>query len=221
MDLEIVCPHCGSTKKISSRDKLINCDFCGSSLSDIAKEFLINAEEEKKGPNVIPPVYQNIPSFPISQKLQKSQSKGTQPRQFPFRFGNKPKRTTSSKEVFLYFPQINQKVIIPSNTSIFHFGRNTILPLVNPNEFDVEWLNSISRVRKQNHQIFKYHFIIIRDRKGLFFIEDKESRWGTWLNRSQIKGKGKIALKNGDKIELMLSKPNIKNVFPFVIKFSS
>ena len=129
------------------------------------------------------------------------------------------KRTQASKkEAFLYFPQINQKVIIPTNSSIFHFGRNTILPLVNPNEFDIEWLNSISRIRKQNQQILKDHFKIIRD-KGAFFIEDTQSRWGTWLNRQQIKGKGMVRLKNGDKIELMLSKPSIKNVFPFVIKF--
>ena len=217
---EIVCPHCGSTKKVLTQNKIINCDFCGSSLSDIAKEFLYNAEEEKKQQKVTPPVYQNMPSFPISQKLQKSQLKSAQPRQFPFRFRNKPSDPTPSKEAFLYFPQINQKVIIPSNESIFHFGRNTILPLVNPNEFDVEWLNSISRVRKQDHQINKYHFLIKRDKKGLFSIEDTESRWGTWLNRQQIKGKGNNSLRNGDKIELMLSKPNIKNVFPFVIKFN-
>ena len=218
--MEIVCPFCGSTKKVLSNDSKINCDFCGSSLSDIAKEFLSHAEEEKKQQYVKPPVYQNIPSFPISQKLQRSQLKSSQPRQFPFRFRAKPKGPTSSKDVFIYFPQINQKVLIPTNASIFHFGRNTILPLVNPNDFDVEWLNSISRVRKQNHQIYKYHFKIIRDKKGLFYIEDKESRWGTWLNRQQIKGKGKKKLVNEDKIELMLSKPNIKNVFPFVIKFN-
>jgi len=220
MKLEIVCPHCGSTKKITANDVSITCDFCGSSLKDIAKEFLTHAEEEKKQQNVKPPVYQNMPSFPISQKLQKSQLKSSQPRQFPFRFKAKPRRPTPSKETFLYFPQINQKVIFPSKASIFHFGRNIILPLVNPNDFDVEWLNSISRIRKQNHQIYKYHFKITRDKKRKYFIEDTESRWGTWLNRKQIKGKGRIPMKNGDKIELMLSKPNIKNVFPFVIKFN-
>ena len=218
--MEIVCPFCGSTKKVSANDTSIICNFCGSSLKDIAKEFLTQAEEEKKQQNVKPPVYQNIPSFPISQKLQKSQLKSSQPRQFPFRFRTKPKKPTPSKEAFLYFPQLNQKVIIPSNASIFHFGRNIILPLVNSNEFDVEWLNSISRIRKQNQKVYKYHFKIKRDKKGLYFIEDTESRWGTWLNRTQIKGKGKKSLGNGDKIELMLSKPNIKNVVPFVIKFN-
>ena len=94
-----------------------------------------------------------------------------------------------------------------------------IIPLVNPNKFDIEWLNSISRVRKESSGQIKQHLLITRLQNGTYYIEDNQSRWGTWVNRQQIKGKGKIQIQNGDRIELMLSKPNVKQIFPFVIMF--
>lgn len=120
----------------------------------------------------------------------------------------------------LLFPQINKRINIEPNEDVFYFGRNTILPLVSPQDYDVEWLNSISRVRKDNfNRIVHQHFLLRKDSSGHFTIEDNRSRWGTWVNRQQIKGRGPIPLMNGDKIELMLSKPGTKQIVPFEILF--
>ncbi|MHA1612713.1 MAG: FHA domain-containing protein, partial [Promethearchaeota archaeon] len=120
----------------------------------------------------------------------------------------------------LVFPQIQKSIQIQSNQNDFYFGRNSILPLVSPQDYDTEWLNSISRVRKDNNnRIVHQHFRLQKDSSGNYSIEDSRSRWGTWVNRQQIKGRGAILLANGDKIELMLSKPNTKQIVPFEIMF--
>ncbi len=122
---------------------------------------------------------------------------------------------------FLDMPQIKQKILIPPHNKEFHFGRNNVLGLIGPSqEYDLEWLNSISRVQKgKNNKFVRQHFFITKE-NNQFYIEDKQSSWGTWVNGRQIKGLGKIPLKNGDKIELKLGKPGVDQIIPFVLHFS-
>jgi hypothetical protein len=213
----------------------ILCELCGSDITDVLKEVsaTINAPSVPIQPTIPAPVsqnrqnslpdYQNMPAFPISAIL-----KQTHPRLSP----NRPTvdgqtsmpgiQPSPGSGAMLQFPQLKQKILIPNNVSEFYFGRNAILPLVNPAEYDVEWLNSISRVQKDpQYRVVKQHFTITRDQSGNYFIEDSQSAWGTWVNRQQIKNKGKVQLRNGDKIELMLSKPMVQTIFPLVILFQS
>lgn len=216
---------------INEKSNEVLCKFCNSNISDLAQETLRNAREARKSskPSVVQqkasfppptPTYAQAPAFPSASQVPPGVQQTSPVRSFPFQMNQpKTKQPLSAKRALLVFPQLGQQMNIPSNTPIFHFGRNSILPLVSPAQFDVEWLNSISRVRKQKHRVVHQHFTIRRDAGGNCFIEDTKSRWGTWVNRQQIKGKGEIALNHGDKIELMLSKPNEKSVFQFVILF--
>jgi len=224
---KIICPYCGSSNSISEQKKDVSCQYCGSNLSDLAKETLRNAREARKSstPTIVPqqasfpppaPTSTQTSAFPSASHTPSGTSHKSPARSFPFQM-NRPK--SKIKLGVLVFPQLQQSLDIPTSSPVFHFGRNSILPLVSPARFDVGWLNSISRVRKQKHRVVHQHFIIRRDTSGNYFIEDTKSRWGTWVNRQQIKGHGEIALKHGDKIELMLSKPNEKSVFQFVILF--
>lgn len=235
MKISISCPYCGKRMDISlsrTKAKDVICELCGSPLAEEALDAIKNykppSRTNTKSTNSVQatssstfPTNDETPSFP--SPISAPESATIQPiRNFPFQVGESrsPMKTSvSANEAILIFPQINQKIKIPTNSSFFHFGRNVILPLVSPSQFDVEWLNSISRVQKQHSRVIKEHFKIRHDTAGKYYLEDNQSRWGTWINRQQIKNKGEIPLMNGDKIELMLSKPNTKKVFPFEIIF--
>ncbi|UYP45115.1 hypothetical protein NEF87_001400 [Candidatus Lokiarchaeum ossiferum] len=235
MEISISCPYCGKQMQISlsrTKAKDVICELCGSPLSEEAfkaiKDYKPPSRTGTKSSNsehvtqsTTFPSSNETPAFP-SPTHTPEPAKIQPVRNFPFQVGEARSPISApsiSNEAFLIFPQINQKIKIPTTSSYFHFGRNVILPLVSPSQFDVEWLNSISRVQKQHARVIKEHFKIRRDSAGKFYLEDNQSRWGTWINRQQIKNKGEIPLMNGDKIELMLSKPNTKKVFPFEIIF--
>lgn len=213
---------------IPSQKSDVICELCGSPLNDQVNEAIKNykpgpqptpinksiPEQADLGDN-LPTPSQNTP-FPRS-----AQNSSISP---PFSSPVSP--TSSDKAVppiggaLLVFPQINKQIKISPNEQVFYFGRNTVLPLVSPVDYDVEWLNSISRVRKDKlNRIIHQHFVLRKERGGQYTIEDNQSRWGTWVNRQQIKGRGPIPLINGDKIELMLSKPGTKKIVPFEIVF--
>ena len=115
----------------------------------------------------------------------------------------------------------DQKILIPAKNTEFYFGRNIILSLIGPSQkYDLEWLNSISRVQKdQRNNVIREHFIIYKDRYGAYYIEDRGSSWGTWVDGRQIKGLGKVQLRGGAKIELKLAKPGVDQIVPFIIQF--
>ncbi|MHA1674552.1 MAG: FHA domain-containing protein [Promethearchaeota archaeon] len=221
MQLQITCPYCGKIMEITSssaQNQDVICELCGSPINDEVKTAIKNYQPPVKAanqgqaqvqktpfpkPNVIAPAKQTIsaPSF---------SSQGGKSMQPPI------------NGALLVFPQIQKRIQIQSHENEFFFGRNSILPLVNPGDYDTEWLNSISRVRKDNYnRIIHQHFRIQKDSTGNYTIEDSRSRWGTWVNRQQIKGRGAIPLAKGDKIELMLSKPGTKQIVPFEIIFYS
>ena len=126
----------------------------------------------------------------------------------------------SSGQAHLHFAQFNISIAVPVNTPEFHFGRNLLFPLVDSQKYDVDFLNAISRIKfDPQNRIVGEHFIIWRDKRGNYFIEDNNSKWGTWVNKQQIKGRGKVPLKKNDAIELMLAKQNSRTVFPLLINF--
>ena len=236
MRSEIICPYCGNIMKMkisANTDPDVVCELCGSPLKDeVIKAKQDIGQNAARDPFMSPPSNQvaphsfgnppanpsGMPSFPVSQIARGSAPPFPDPSRSDLQqaLGKPP-----SGSATLNFPQIKQKITILSHEDIFHFGRNTILPLVNPANYDVEWLNSISRVQKDaSRRIHRQHFMITKDSRGNYAIEDQNSRWGTWVNKHQIKGKGGIKLNNGDKIELMLSKPNVKAIFPFTIEFT-
>ncbi len=233
MEIKISCPYCGKnlTYNFKTRKKIeIICELCGSPLDDEVAEALKNYKPPKNQQNsdfnvnnasVNRVNYENSQNFP-SPTEDRPNKRIVPNMKFPFGMGASkasPIKDNSKSDASLSFPQIQQKIIFPASQAIFHFGRNIILPLVSPASFDIVWLNSISRIQKQNHKVIRSHFQIRRDNSGNYFIEDKNSRWGTWLNKQQIKNKGEIQIFSGDKIELMLSKPNTSNIFPFEIIF--
>jgi pSer/pThr/pTyr-binding forkhead associated (FHA) protein len=227
--MNIFCPHCGSQIQIKGNTApkvAIVCEFCGSDLTDHLKT-IGNAQPVEDIGDPSPdehgqlPNYNDLPAFPVSQisrpNIPSNQPSGATQMQTQMPFPTAAKQITGP---YIKILQINQNIPIPTTEKEFHFGRNTIYNLFNPMQYDVEWLNSISRVQKNDRgQVEREHFIIYIQSGGKYSIEDKNSRWGTWVNKSQIKGKGKIAIKNGDKIELILFKPGNKSVFPFVIEF--
>lgn len=236
---EIICPHCGVAQKIDPNQKTAFCSFCGSSLTEVLKDLQEDQKAQlidKMATNIPKPQSnhkkshnsshlpfsdnQQIPSLPrVSHKSKfTDQIRSTGPPSFQATI-DETTFPSKQKNARLEFPQLEKNIVIPSNLQIYHFGRNILIPLVSPKKFDVEWLNSISRVRKQSNNSIRQHFKIFRTNDGKYFIEDQLSRWGTWVNREQIKNRGKFPLKDGDRIELMLSKPNIKQIFPFVIIF--
>ena len=224
---QIICPHCGTSQQIDSNKDRAFCTFCGSSITEVLKDLNNDDQNKRTQPSPSPghlpfSGQQSIPSLPRSVNLSKKPNPLFQPQknipfQSPVTQTTFPNQQPSSAK--LKFAQINQEIRIPYIPAIFHFGRNLIIPLVSSDKFDISWLNSISRVRKQNNRVIHQHFTIMRGSNGKYYIEDNASRWGTWVNRNQIKNLGKKELNNGDKIELMLSKPNIKQVIPFVIIF--
>ncbi|RLI64896.1 MAG: hypothetical protein DRO88_06065 [Promethearchaeia archaeon] len=204
------------------------CELCGSPLNEQVNEAIKNYKPDAHPSGD----YKSIPKQ-NGTSLNISQPPQTTP--FP-RSAQQPSTTPSFSSpitpfspraaippidgALLVFPQINKQIKISPKEHIFYFGRNTILPLVSPVDYDVEWLNSISRVKKDKfNRIIHQHFIIRKESSGQYSIEDNQSRWGTWVNRQQIKGRGHIPLINGDKIELMLSKPGTKKIVPFEIIF--
>jgi hypothetical protein len=233
MTFKIQCPYCFKSMEITlsrSKAKDVICEFCGSPLGEEAmkaiKDYKPPSRTSEKPLHSDPPTkaasfpsYETPPAFP-PPKQQETHRPIEPAKSFPFKVGA-PKfpQKTLQKEACLIFPQIHQKIPIPASQSIFHFGRNIIIPLVSASKFDIEWLNSISRIQKQNRKVIRAHFSIRHDPSGKYFIADRNSRWGTWLNRKQIKDRGEISIMNGDKIELMLSKPDTKDVFPFEIQF--
>lgn len=227
--MNIFCPHCGSQIQLKSNvnPKVpIICEFCGSELTDHLKN-MGNAQPsiemgvpQNEEPSQLPS-YNDLPAFPQSQMIRPgtnpAQSSGATQMQTQMPF---PTAAQQLSGPYIKILQINQNIPIPESEKEFHFGRNTIYNLFNPMQYDVEWLNSISRVQKNDKgQVQRQHFIIFIQSGNKFLIEDKNSRWGTWVNKTQIKGKGKVPIKNGDKIELILFKPGVKSVFPFVIEF--
>lgn len=236
MKLNIYCPYCGNGIQLDVKPpvtKDIFCEFCGSSIKEHVVEAVKNvsanaipAENPTDAPaqvNITPPVYNKLPAFPLSQISRSPQSGQIEN---PTNVNNvqmpAPQVPVSKGPgtAFLIMNQIQQSVTIPSNVTQFHFGRNTIYSLVNPTQYDVEWLNSISRVQTdEKGKVLREHFIIYRQGNS-YQIEDRSSRWGTWVNKQQIKSKGKTALHKGDKIELVLFKPGMSNTFPFVIEFN-
>jgi hypothetical protein len=236
MKLNIYCPYCGNGIQLEVKPPVTQdffCEFCGSSIKEHVVEAVKNVNastppaETPVGipPQVVvpPPIYNKVPAFPLSQISRSPQSGqiGTSANvsniQTPFPQVSSP---NSQGSAYLQMNQIQQTVTIPNNVSEFHFGRNTIYSLVNPTQYDVEWLNSISRVQTdEKGKVTREHFIIYQ-KGNSYQIEDRSSRWGTWVNKQQIKGKGKTALHKGDKIELVLFKPGMSNTFPFVIDFN-
>jgi len=228
MEIEFFCPFCGNKLKIDVKNAFprdVVCDLCGSSVLSQAKDAYDHYQTDQKGSSPGEPVgplaapkYQVPPAFPISQIAKNS---GQTSKQFA-ETQMAPPPIPLKGQIRIFFPQFNQAVNIPSNEKEFHFGRNLILPLVNPNQYDVEFLNSISRIRTDDKGHFiGEHFILYNDLKGKFFIEDKNSKWGTWVNKAQIKGRGKVEIKKGDSIELMLSKPGVRTIFPLVGLFQT
>ncbi len=232
MQIEIVCPYCGKNMQITiDPTKKIEavCELCGSPLIDEVKTALATSSgmgsplasipsSPSFSKGSFPSLEQTKPTKDLSPNPESSGQLPPSPLPTQSKMIKTVTRPTGG-EAWLVLPQLNQKIIIPFAANAYHFGRNVILPLVSPQTFDVEWLNSISRVRKQNAQVVGFHFVITRGRTGQFFIEDMQSRWGTWINRQQIKGRGEMPLKNGDRIELVLSKPNVKEIYSLVIEF--
>ena len=232
--MDINCPHCGTTQITElTTSKNAFCSFCGSSLLGVLDDIRKN-QHQSLGNRENVGISNNSAGLPFSSpenvpSLPRAQFNQTDPFQTSNSSQHVPFQTIIEQTSFptkqfkatLTFSQLNKSINLPINDPVFHFGRNLILPIVDKTKFDVVWLNTISRIRKQNHQVVHQHFTITRTNDGRYFIEDKLSRWGTWLNRNQIKNKGKTQLHNGDRIELMLSKPNVKQVFPFVIIFET
>jgi hypothetical protein len=229
--IPLICPHCGTGQNIDPNKERAFCSFCGSSITEVLKDLKKDEQDKRTQPSPSPSHIpfsgqQSIPSLPRSINLSKKPSPLFQPSHKNSPFQSPVEQTTFPQQqnqqpsaAKLKFPQIHNELRIPYIPAIFHFGRNLIIPLASPDRFDVSWLNSISRVRKQNNMVIHQHFTIMRGNNGKYYIEDNKSRWGTWLNRNQIKNLGKKELKNGDKIELMLSKPDVKQIIPFVILF--
>ncbi|MHA1519289.1 MAG: FHA domain-containing protein [Promethearchaeota archaeon] len=212
----------------SAQNKEVICENCGSPLNEEVKTAIknyrppTNVDNRSYGSNQFqtnvpsPTQVQNTP-FPKSYIKSRANQSISAP---PFAPQGNKQLQPPINGALLVFPQIQKSIQIQSNQNDFYFGRNSILPLVSPQDYDTEWLNSISRVRKDNNnRIVHQHFRLQKDSSGNYSIEDSRSRWGTWVNRQQIKGRGAILLANGDKIELMLSKPNTKQIVPFEIMF--
>ncbi len=221
---EANCPYCGhkmgiNTLNLSSQD--IICEYCGMSIKDFIEEGIRSGQFgdaydafPQKSAYPKPPS-QHLPGMTIA-----SPESPESPIHLP-----KAKQVIPTKpskgEALLIMPQINQFIRIPPKMMLLHFGRNSVLSLIQPSpNIDLEWLNSISRIKRdQYNQILRDHFHIIRTKIGHYYIEDAGSSWGTWLNGTQIKAKGRTRIRNGDKIELMMSKPGIQSVYPFIIQF--
>jgi hypothetical protein len=230
MELQITCPYCGKIMNLTQISAKVDvvCELCGSPLNEEVKAAMKNykppqnvgdrryaSNQYHEGMINVAQV-QNVP-FP---KSGAAAMPSTPPVIAPQGKSPLSPRSPPVNGGLLVFPQINKQITVEPNLDVFFFGRNTILPLINPNDYDIEWLNSISRVRKDAYnRIVHQHFKLAKDGTGHYTIEDSRSRWGTWVNRQQIKGRGPIPLSNGDKIELMLSKPNTKKIVPFEIYF--
>jgi FHA domain len=217
MNVELKCPYCGTSMQIDSSLKEFICEYCGSSLTDHLKQVKKNLPKS--------PI--NSPSGAASSNIQQNPNLMPNPRQTPAFLKStapqnvpKPKISIPSKGAVLEVAQINNFIQIPSSTNPYYFGRNTLIKMIDPKNYNIEWLNSISRIHKDPNsgQIIKAHFMISKVKKK-YLIEDKQSSWGTWLNGKQIKGKGKFEIKKGEKIELMLSVPKNKAVLPFTLIF--
>ncbi|TFH28796.1 MAG: FHA domain-containing protein [Promethearchaeota archaeon] len=219
MQLQITCPYCGKIMEITSssaQNQDVICELCGSPINDEVKIAITNYQPPVKAENLGQAQVQKTP-FPKSDLISPTNQATNVP---SFTSQGSQSMRPPINGALLVFPQIQKQVQIQSNQNDFYFGRNSILPLVSPQDYDTEWLNSISRVRKDNYnRIIHQHFRIQKDSTGNYSIEDSLSRWGTWVNRQQIKGRGAIPLANGDKIELMLSKPDTKQIVPFEIMF--
>jgi hypothetical protein len=228
---ETNCPYCGhkmsiNTLNLSSQD--IICEYCGMSIKDFVEEKIRTGQfGQEMGSYPQAQQYQQpiIPNNPnISQPPVHSPNVSPispiSPVQLPKAQQIVPSSATKG-EALLIMPQINQFLRIAPKTLLFHFGRNSVLSLIKPgHNVDLEWLNSISRIKRDKYnQVIRDHFNITRTKIGQYYIEDAGSSWGTWINGNQIKGKGRTRLRDGDKIELMMSKPGIKTVYPFVMEF--
>lgn len=225
LHININCPYCGHRMEfdfLASQIPEVICELCGSPLNDEITEAIKNYNLSIKSKTES--MYQTNQYGSGAKHQQvgsqtpfpKSSSRPIQTPPFSSPINTPSSSSTPSSlppknGALLVFPQIHKQIQILPTETVFYFGRNTILPLVSPSEYDVEWLNSISRVKKDSYKrIIHQHFIIRKERNGQYTIEDNRSRWGTWVNRQQIKGRGPIPLINGDKIELMLSKPGTK-----------
>jgi hypothetical protein len=224
--VSIFCPFCGTEHQLDVKPpvtKDVICAFCQSNLKDHINSMNFTAGSPPI-PAETPPVnalpqYNDMPDFPRSVLRP-----GANATAMPFPQANAPAvpafPQAQKLTTYLELRQFKLKIPIPDGVPEFHFGRNTFFGMVDPNQYDVEWLNSISRVQKDAQgKIAREHFIIHRGSGNKYYIEDRVSRWGTWVNRTQIKGKGKIEIKNGDNIELILFKPNETKAFPFIITF--
>ena len=88
-----------------------------------------------------------VPAFPVSQiVVQSSQPTAMQqpPSVAPIPAFPAPVTGTAQLRTL----QINQAITIPDSVNEFHFGRSTIYYLFDEKKYDLEWLNSISRVQK-------------------------------------------------------------------------
>jgi pSer/pThr/pTyr-binding forkhead associated (FHA) protein len=57
-------------------------------------------------------------------------------------------------------------------------------------------------VSEESAKYISQRHLIIRFENGLYYVEDQDSTNGTRLNGTEIRGKGKFELNNGDLIEV-------------------